>query len=148
MKKFRFRLQRVLDYRTSLKKEKERELAVKNAELHAAEERKESILKEQDGIMLPAEGEITMAELQLTKDYQAYLQESLVHQRLLVLEAAGAVELARDAYIEKAVEAETLETLKAKKLAEHTVERRREERKELNDLTVQRHRFTKAEDSD
>ncbi len=148
MKKFSFRLQRVLDYRTSLKKERERELAVKNAELHAAEERKNFILEAQDGVVVPSEGEITMADLQLTKDYQEHLQESLVNQRLLVLEAAGAVELARDAYIEKAVEAETLETLKKKKLDEHQTERRREERKELNNLTVVRHRFTKVEESD
>ncbi|MCB0336997.1 MAG: flagellar export protein FliJ [Bdellovibrionales bacterium] len=146
MKKFKFRLQRVLDYRNSVKKEKERELAQRNAELHAAEERRDSIMDEQDNVSLPMEGEITMAELQLTKDYQAYLHESLIHQRLLVLEAAGAVEAARDAYIEKAIEAETLETLRKKKVDEHKAERRREERKQLNDLTVQRHRFTKPED--
>ena len=146
MKKFKFRLQRVLDYRNSVKKEKERELAQRNAELHAAEERRNSIMEEQDNVSLPMEGEITMAELQLTKDYQAYLHESLIYQRLLVLEAAGAVEAARDAYIEKAIEAETLETLRKKKVEEHKTERRREERKQLNDLTVQRHRFTKPED--
>ena len=146
MKKFKFRLQRVLDYRNSVKKEKERELAQRNAELHAAEERRDSIMEEQDNVSLPMEGEITMAELQLTKDYQAYLHESLIYQRLLVLEAAGAVEAARDAYIEKAIEAETLETLRKKKVEEHKTERRREERKQLNDLTVQRHRFTKPED--
>ena len=103
-------------------------------------------MEEQDNVSLPMEGEITMAELQLTKDYQAYLHESLIYQRLLVLEAAGAVEAARDAYIEKAIEAETLETLRKKKVEEHKTERRREERKQLNDLTVQRHRFTKPED--
>jgi flagellar FliJ protein len=144
VKKFKFRLQRVLDYRTSVKKESERELALKNAELHAAEERRESIISEQDGVSLPTEGEITMAELQLTREYQAYLHESLINQRLLVLEASGAVEAARDAYIAKAIEAETLESLKKKKVQAHSDERRREERKELNDLTVQRHRFKKT----
>ncbi|MCB0322900.1 MAG: flagellar export protein FliJ [Bdellovibrionales bacterium] len=143
MKKFKFRLQRVLDYRNSVKKDKERELALKNALLHAAEHRLEEIIDEQDGVELPTNGEMTMAELQLTREYQQYLQDALVEQRLTVLEAASAVEAARDAYIEKAIEAETLETLRKKKQLEHRDERRREERKELNDLTVQRHRFKK-----
>lgn len=143
MKKFRFRLQRVLDYRISLRKDKERELALKNAELRNAEDRLVAIINEQDRNGLPENGEVTLAELQLTREYQQYLQESLIEQRLLVLEATSAVEAARDAYIEKAIEAETLETLKKKKIAEHKDEARREERKELNDLTVQRHRFKK-----
>ena len=141
MKKFNFRLQRVLDYRNSLKKEKERELALRNSELREAEERLQTILAAQDAVPPEDEHEMIMAELGLKCDYLYYLQESLVNQRDLVAEAAHAVDLAREAYIEKAVESETLETLKKKKKEEYTTERRRSERKEADKMTVQRFRF-------
>ena len=54
-----------------------------------------------------------------------------------------AVEAARLAYVEKAVEEETLETLKDKRLNEYKEEKHREERKELSSLVVQRYRFNK-----
>lgn len=142
MKKFKFRLQRVLEYRESLKKEKERELALRNAELHAAEQRLEDIITAQDKTEVPANRQMTMAELMLSGDYLRFLQEMLVNQRLLVIQATDAVEEAREAYIEKAIEAESLEMLKDKKFEEYKTERKRDERKELDKLTVQRYRFT------
>lgn len=141
MKKFKFRLERVLDYRNSLKKEKERELAMRNAELHAAEEHLHQIMAWQEAVKVPSKKKMSMAELMLAGDYLRYLQEALISQRLLVLEAANAVEAARDAYIEKAIEAESLETLKKRRFAEYSEEKRRREKKELDTLTVQRYRF-------
>jgi flagellar FliJ protein len=146
MKRFKFRLQRVLEYRNSIKKEKERELALRNAELHAAEDRLKQIVEMQDSVPLVGD-EMSMAELILRGDYLRYLQESLIMQRLLVHEAAEAVDEAREAYVEKAVEAESLESLKKKKLNEYKEERKRVEKKELNELTIQRHRF-KATDAE
>lgn len=140
MKRFKFRLQRVLEYRNSIKKEKERELALRNAELHAAEDRLKQIVEMQDSVPLVGD-EMSMAELILRGDYLRYLQESLIMQRLLVHEAAEAVDEAREAYVEKAVEAESLESLRKKKLNEYKEERKRVEKKELNELTIQRHRF-------
>lgn len=146
MKRFKFRLQRVLEYRNSVKKEKERELAVRNAELHAAEDRLKQIVEAHDSVPLVGD-EMSMAELMMRGDYLRYLQESLIMQRLLVHEAAEAVDAAREAYVEKAIEAESLESLKKKRFSEYKEERKRVEKKELDELTVQRHRF-KATDAE
>jgi flagellar FliJ protein len=144
MKKFKFRLQRVLEYRHQLTKEKERELALRNAQLRDAEDGVEMILNEQNRDPGIEEGIVSMAELSLLGEYHEALQSALIKQRLLVIEAKNAVEQARDAYREKAVEEETLETLKEQKLEEYRLERHKDERKELDSLVVQRHRFTKG----
>jgi flagellar protein FliJ len=141
MKKFKFRLQRVLEYRNVLKKEKERELALRNAELHEAQERLERIVAAQDSTAVPDRPEMSMAELMLTGEYLRYLQDALVNQRLLVHQAAEAVEAARDAYIEKAIEAESLEGVKDRRFSEFKEESGRQERREMDKLTVQRYRF-------
>ncbi|MFN8388998.1 MAG: flagellar export protein FliJ [Bdellovibrionota bacterium] len=143
MKKFKFRLQRVLEYRHQLTKEKERLLALRNAELREAEDTLQMILSEQDRSTGFEEGILSMAELSLMGDYQQALQSALVKQRLLVLQATDAVDEAREAYREKAIEEESLEKLRERKVDEFKEERRKNERKELDSLVVQRHRFTK-----
>jgi flagellar FliJ protein len=142
MKKFRFRLERVLDYRTIVKKEKERELAVKNHELVEAEELLEQIVEEHNSCQV-AEGAQTMAELALGAHYQERLQEMLIQQRVLVLEATDAVEQAREAYLEKALEAEVLDKFKGRKREEFKEERKRHERRELDNSVIVRHRRDK-----
>ena len=138
MKRFKFRLERIRNYRITLRKEKERELAIANAELIDKQSELERILQLQNETPAAPEGQLTMAELVILGDYSAMLQESLENQRELVEAASEAVEKAREAYIEKAVEAETLETLKDKKIEEYRQERRKQERKESDALTVSR----------
>ena len=144
MKRFRFRLQRVLDYRNVVKREHELELIRKNSELHENEERLANIIAAQDAATLgETERVTTMAELGLETIYQEALQEALEQQRLLVIQAQQAVEQARDAYIEKAIESETLETLRRKRVDEHREEVRHDEKKTQDKLVVMRHRLTK-----
>ena len=138
MKRFKFRLQRVLDYRTALKKEQERLLAERNHSLRTAEGIVQEILNAQENSPAPAETQ-TMAEMALIGAYQQRLTEELLEQRILVLEAAKAVEEAREAYIERAVEAESLERLKSRNLEEHKEEQHRSDRKQVNEIVVQRH---------
>jgi flagellar protein FliJ len=142
MKRFRFRLQRVLDYRESLKKEKELELARRHHELSGAENRLGEIITEQNAVEGSIEERImSVEELSLCGSYQQRLREALMQQRQLVVEAKDAVQKAQDAYVEKAVDASVLDTLKQKLKTEHARECVREERKELDKLTVMRHRF-------
>ena len=143
MKKFKYRLGRVLDFRESEKKEKEAVLAEKNFELFSAESRLGVIIDLQDKATLPEQGELTMAELTLQREFQMSLREMLERQRILINEATQAVEEARDAYLEKAVEAETLVTHKEKKRLEHFGESKRAERKAQDELTVQRFKRVK-----
>ena len=142
MKKFAFRLQRVLDYRQSLKKESERELLEKNNHLYECEEQLDNIISEQDKCMIREE-DILMsgAELVLHGDYKHKLQDALVQQRLLVLEAIDAVTSARDLYVRRSMEQEVLDNLRQKKVDEYRQDKRRHEQKDMDELVVQRHRF-------
>ena len=142
MKRFKFRLQQVLEYRNSMKKEKERELAICNAELFTAEDHLEQIVNAQDSCQ-PPEAVVSMAELLINGTYQQRLREALEFQRIVVQQATEAVDAARDAYIEKAVEAEILETLKEKKFEAYKLERSKSERKQLDEMTVQRYGMKK-----
>lgn len=141
MKKFRFRLERVLSFRDGVKKEKQRELAQKQGTLREAETKVDEILELQDQGTGPKKETMSMADLKLQSEYQQSLQEALVQQRLLVLDAARAVEEARDIYLEKAVEAEMLESLKERRFKAHLEEAKRQERKASDEITVLRHRF-------
>jgi len=143
MKRFRFRLQRILDFRTTEKKERESELAQKNYELRTAEEIREEILHAQDNTKAPHEQEATMAEFLLQGRYQERLMEALVQQRLMIIEAANAVDEARQAYVDKAVETKTLETLKDKRFEEFRGEAQKHARKSVDEIVVQRYRLTK-----
>ena len=142
MKRFKFRLQRVLEFRHTLTKEKERELANRTFELRTVEQNVADILREQDEADSPETAVLTMAELQARGEYYDALQQALVRERENVLAAAEAVEQARLAYVEKAVEEETLEKLKEKKRILHNEELHRNERKELDSLVTQRFRLT------
>ena len=142
MKRFKFRLQQVLNYRNAVRKDKERDLAIRNTELFSAEEELTGIMAAQDGCQMPATT-LSMAELMLTGEYQIRLREELENQRVMVQQATEAVEAARNAYIEKAVEAEILETLKEKRLSAHKEEVHKAERKQLDEIVVQRHGMKK-----
>ena len=133
MKKFRFRLEQVLNFRKVEKKDRERELAFRNMELHTREQRLGAILDAQDKSNVPG-GPLTMAEFALHSRYHEALRRALERQRELVQEAIKAVEIARDAYLEKAIETKTLETLKDHRRDEHREEARREDRKEIDEL--------------
>ncbi len=143
-KRFRFRLQRILQFRETEKNERARLLAERNRELFDANTRLDDILQAQEGANPPEEQAATMAEFLLQGDYQARLREALIEQRLLVLEAAKAVEDAREAYIEKSRETESLERVKAKRREIFEEEKRHDERKEQDNLTVQRYRLKKS----
>lgn len=142
MKKFNFRLQRVLDFRNVGKKEKELELARENARLHEAEQQLKT-LEEVYMQQVIGEGEMTMADLMMRGEYSEYLRDAIELQQIYVEQAIEAVEAARDAYIEKAIEAETLETLKKKRSEEHKEETRQAERRDMDKLVVSRFKHKK-----
>lgn len=143
MKRFKFRLERVLDFRDSEKRERERELANRNHALRINEERLDGIIEASDSVQTPVGEPMTMAELKLAGEYQEALRNALIQQRLLIIEATKAVEDAREAYLEKSVEVKILEELKSRKKTEHTEEKKLEDRRELDELVVQRHKSPK-----
>lgn len=142
MKRFKFRLQSVLDYRETEKKDRERALALKNRELRDREDHLNHVLDEHDTVAPPREEVMAMAELMQRNTYLEALKEALVHQRLLVMEAAKAVETARDAYLEKSVEYEIMDELRARRELEFREEQKKREKRQLDEMVVQRHRLT------
>jgi len=138
-KKFRFRLQRVLDFRETEKKERENALAQENFRLASAEEHLDDIMREKDEAGLPTE--VTIDDLLLYGEYHERLNREIENQRLLIVESAQAVERARDVYVEKAVETKVLETIRERRFDEFCVDQNREQRKSNDELAVQRHRF-------
>ena len=143
MKKFDFRLKRVLDYRQLVKKESERDFAKKTGRLRTLEQELEDIIEAQDKALFNPKQRVTMAEFSLVEQYQERLQGELEEQRRLVENASKEVEEARQVYIEKSIETSILENLKDKKIEDYKLDTRREERKDLNEMTVQRYRLPK-----
>ena len=86
---------------------------------------------------------MTIEELCLTGDYKQRLQDELEQQREHILLAAKAVDEAREAYIEKTKETESLEAVKRRRKQEHLEEAKKKEKKQIDETVVQRHRFTK-----
>lgn len=141
MKRFRFRLERVLNFRESEKKERERELKQRNSELVKAEQERDGVMKAQDVMSLVGEGEYSVGDFEIERCYREFLNAQLVQNRLLVMDAQTEVERARDSYIEKAIETEMLEKLKERRFDEFREERAKNERKNLSELTTMRHRL-------
>jgi len=123
------------------KKNSERELGRRNATLFEAEENRDRIKEIQSELSEQAYEASSGADVHLHANYQAYLQKALEEQSLMVLEAANAVESARDAYLERAMRAEALERIKRKQISRHEERVRKAERKMTNEMTIQRHRL-------
>ena len=144
MQRFKFRLQTILNYRHILKKDQARELAERNQLLDSAQTKLQEILEAQDANVRPNDALMSMAEVALSGNYQRALREALVNQRLMVLDAAGAVEQAQDAYVERAREVEVLETLRKRRREKHSEEQALQEKKNVDEIVVQRYGHAKA----
>lgn len=139
MKKFRFRLQKVLEIRESDKKDKKRGLAFRAKELAEAEAHKESLIEEHDLVKI-ADGMIaSMAEVALVGSYQEKLRGELEEQEKIVQQAIEAVSKAREAYIDSAKEVGALESVKTVRQEEHNYDEYRKDRKGLNEVAIQRY---------
>jgi flagellar FliJ protein len=137
MKKFKFRLQRVLEHRETVRREKKHELFLKNKQLYEAEIRMREIEKEM--LRTDSYEDIAGAESYfLTGMYGFRLKEEMAGQLKLIAEAQEAASIARDAFIEASKEAKILESLKEKKLKEYKQVLQHEEYKELDELSIRK----------
>ena len=138
MKKFRYRLERILHYRLLVKAEKLRELTIRNQELHEARERlsalEQEILMERGNL----EGVTTIEKLMLAGNYIERLRLLIIKQHDVILEAEKKVELALAAYIQAAKDSESLVKHKTNKRQEYVEYVEKETQKFLDELTVQR----------
>lgn len=138
MKRFRFRLQRILDIREQIRDEARQELGRRNAELA----HQQSILRglEEELIRLQPgkDGTLTAGELLLMGAYALRVQQLIEQQLVKVEEARREVVVAQEKYIQANKDAKALEMLKDKKRVEYDQEVLKEEINQLDEVAVQR----------
>lgn len=137
MKRFRFRLQRVLDYRKIVKGEKQRTLLLKNHELRLLQE--ELVELENARLANEISGGLISAELVLAAGlYAARLKQRIIDQRLAIIRAQDEVEKALAEYMQAAKDEKALISLKDKKYSEYRESVLAEEGRFLDELSTQR----------
>lgn len=137
-KRFKFRLQKVLEYRHMLKADAQKELLFANNTLFSEQQMLadlETALLQNE---LASDQVLSVGEIALYDQYSLRLRNDIGHQKVRVEEAAEVAEIARLAYIEAAKEAETLDKLKSKRKEEYRVYLEKEHEKFLDELTTQR----------
>lgn len=138
MKKFRYRLERVLQFREIMKAEKKRVLGLARQELASAEERLAALERE---LLIDRIGErtiLTVDELRLFQAYAERIRTEIDKQKLYVQECQERVTRALADYIEATKEAESLIRHKTKKRGEYEEHLEKEQQKFLDELTTQR----------
>ena len=137
LKKFKYRLEQVLQYREVIRAEKLRVLTLRNRELADARERLQALETDLLKNSLP-DGEITVDQLLLIGSYSQRLRQEIDAQRVTILDCETKAEEARVEYIEAVKEAESLQKHRANKLTEYNefVEKKMQEY--MHELSVHR----------
>jgi len=138
MKRFKFRLQRVLDYRERIRDEKQGILQQKNYELQVATDLLGSLKAEALRDQISETAVYTADEMQLFGRYAQRLSDEIAWQEIKVCEAQEAADKAREAYIEASKDSKTLVKLKEKQRGEYDEHVLHEEIKIVDEMTVQR----------
>lgn len=138
MKKFDFRLEKILDYRDACKKVSRAELAERNNALFSIEKYVQELEEEQARIANREQEEFDLSEMFLSALYQDKLKNDLEQQKILEEQAKIEVEKARDIFIEKSKEVRVMELLKDKQREIHRLDAKRKERKELDEIAHRR----------
>lgn len=145
MKRFKFRLQRVLDFREGVAKEKHREFLEARRTL---EEARESLneLTEKYSTNIPPESETTIGTLDLFQQYAQRLRHEISSQESKVEECEEEVDVRREAYVQADRDAEALKSLKSKKKNEYNAMILKEEEKLVDETTTQRFPLVKEDE--
>jgi flagellar FliJ protein len=138
MKRFKFRLQRILDIREQIRDEARQELAVRNQVLAEQVSILRGLHEELLRLDLQPNGILSAGELVLTGAYSERVKQLITRQMVRVEEAKAAVEQAREHYIQANKDAKALEMLKDKKRDLYNEEVLKEESNQLDELAVQR----------
>lgn len=146
MKKFRFRLQRVLEYRKLIKQEKLRALLICNMELSQARGRLEALLQAERDNRIETQRPIDAGLVHLSGLYAVRLKLEIDSQRIHVYECEQAVEKALAEYVDAAKEAEAIVKLKERRLNEYREYLDKEDLKFIDEINTQKgNRFLEQE---
>lgn len=139
MKRFRFRLQRVLDVRERVRDEARQELVAKNA----ARDEAIRILRQLQAELLREHvtegGTYSASDLLMVGDYHVRLKAQIELQEGVVAQAEAEANEAKEKYVAASKDAKSIEMLKDKRLVEYKEAVLKEEGAELDELTVQRY---------
>jgi len=138
MKRFSFRLQRVLELRERIRDERRQELVLKNMERDNAQHHLAYLEQEYTNAGLHDGGTYSAAELVLRGDYSSRLKQEIAAQLVRVEEVTRAAEEARERYVEASKEAQAIEKLKDRRKQEYQEAVLKEEGGQLDELAVQR----------
>ncbi|MEN9845392.1 MAG: Flagellar FliJ protein [Pseudomonadota bacterium] len=138
MKRFTFRLQRILDIREQIRDEARQELGRRNAVLAQERSMLEGLEAELQRLNAPGDGIVTAGELLLTGTYALRVQKMIEQQVIKVEEARKAVVEAQEKYFQANRDARALEMLKEKKRAEYNQQVLKEEINQLDEVAMQR----------
>ena len=148
MKRFRFRLERVLQYRKLVKDEKTRELIERRNKLYEDAERLKDLETAALLNRLEENVYVTAEQVQLLGMYGARLKEAIAQQEEQVERSQEAVAVAHGEYVEAAKEEASLATLRTRKQAEYQEYVEHEDGKFLDELSVQRQGYLRKKEMD
>lgn len=132
MAKFKFSLEKVLDYRWLKEQEAKREYASAQKALTEQEDIFQQINQEKENLMEVRES--TINRMQVQQWYLLDLNQRLIATTEAIKEMSRYVEQALSVYIEAQKERKILEKLSEKQLAEYQIEMNREEQKMLDEM--------------
>ena len=143
MKKFKFRLERILEYRKLIKDEKAKELILARNKLYADEAHLEELERARLNNILQSDI-LTAEELQMVGLYADRLKRDIERQKKVIIESEKAVEKAQEIYIEAAKDEESLAKLKERRRSEYLAYIEKEELKNIDEMNTQRAGFEKV----
>lgn len=138
MKRFQFRLERVLKVRERIRDDARQELVQRNLERDREVSVLEGLEAEYRRITVKEGGTYSAGELVLLGTYCEKIKKDIDHQREVVAAAIALAEQARELYLEASRNAKALEILKEKRLQEHNELALKEDGQELDELAIQR----------
>lgn len=138
MKKFKFRLQKVLEHRDRIRDERRRELRARMAEHAEAVQKLQSLRDAQANLGFTAEGPCDVGTLTLLSAYGERLKVEIVRQIEVIAEAEVKVEEARELYVAASTDAKALEMLREKRLVEYNETVLKHDADQIDELTTQR----------
>lgn len=148
MKKFKFRLEKIKEFREDQANEAKQELARRNSTLANAENILTQLITERERSKLPSDSILTAAELSLLGEYEGLIQTLIVDQRKVVEDAEKQVEIVRLDLLEKAKAEKALSLLRDKRLEEYTEELKRQDKKDITSLALRQHLMRQGVDTD
>ncbi|HSV73878.1 MAG TPA: flagellar export protein FliJ [Chthonomonadales bacterium] len=144
MRRFRFKLQAVLQQREAAERNRLLALAGFQQEMRACEERIEAIVCERARVLADWPRNVDLQDYALREAYLDGLDAKAQRETELRETIADRLERARDALVEARRARESITRLKEHAYEQYVAEARREEQATLDDLAVLRHRRSHA----